>query len=68
MPDQKSRGGQKQGKEKQPQGKEEQGVRGGSGQHGGDMAEDARRGQQGNQGGFPGGAPRWGGPHGRCHA
>ena len=55
MADQKSRGGQKQGSEKQDQGKKNRDVRpgGGTGQHGKrDMAEDARRGQQGNQGGY----------------
>ena len=53
MADQKSRGGQKEGFEGQGQGKKNRDVhedRGG--QHGRDMAEDARRGQQGNQGGY----------------
>jgi hypothetical protein len=53
MADQKSRGGQKQGSEKQEQGKKNRDVHGTSGQHGQrDMAEDAQRGQQANQGGY----------------
>ncbi len=52
MADQKSRGGQKQSFEKQGQGKKNRDVHGTTGRHGQrDMAEDARRGRQGNQGG-----------------
>jgi hypothetical protein len=53
MADQKSRGGQKQGSEKQDPGKKNRDVRGTAGQHGQrDRAEDARRGRQGDQGGY----------------
>ncbi|HLJ92989.1 MAG TPA: hypothetical protein VKU02_07340 [Gemmataceae bacterium] len=53
MADQKSRGGQKQSLEKQDQGKKNRDVHGTSGRHGQrNMAEDARRGGQGNQGGY----------------
>jgi hypothetical protein len=54
MADQKSRGGQKRGKEKEPQGKKDRDVRAGGNEtkEGRDMAEDAQRGQQGNQGGY----------------
>jgi len=55
MADQKSRGGQKEEHEKQPQGKQNRDTHASSnpGQHGGrDMAEDAARGQQDRQGGY----------------
>jgi hypothetical protein len=55
MADQRARGGQKQGAERQPRGKRNRDVRAGedTGKHDQrDMKEDARRGRQGEQGGF----------------
>ncbi len=54
MADQKSRGGQKQTGERQPEGKKNRDVRAGldTGRHGTrDLGEDARRGRQSRQGG-----------------
>ncbi|MFL5242340.1 MAG: hypothetical protein ACJ8FY_09555 [Gemmataceae bacterium] len=57
MADQKSRGGQKESNEKQASGKKNRDVRPGpktGPRRERAMAEDARRGRQGNQGGYPG--------------
>jgi hypothetical protein len=55
MADQKSRGGQKRGNEKQPQGKKERGAgpNADKGQHARDMGQDANRGNPGRQAGAP---------------
>jgi hypothetical protein len=55
MADQKSRGGQKRGNEKQPQGKKERGVgpNADKGQKTRDMGQDANRGNPGRQAGSP---------------
>jgi hypothetical protein len=52
MADQKSRGGQKQSAEKQPGGKRNREVHPHKSEPDRDMAEDARRGRQANQGGY----------------
>ena len=50
MADQKSRGGQKQGREQQDGGKQNRDVH--PGERPRDRAEDARQGRQGEQGGY----------------